>query len=65
MVNVVVVFVAVIVVCFVVVCLFVYCCLFVCCCLFVSLLPCLRERCSSLVRAFANGAMGRRIDPSS
>ena len=28
------------------------------------LLDLLRARCSSVVRAFAHGAMGRRIDPS-
>ena len=30
------------------------------CCLFLLF----RARCSSVVRAFAHGAMGRRIDPS-
>ena len=29
-----------------------------------SLRPLLGARCSSVVRAFAHGAMGRRVDPS-
>ena len=45
-------------------------CLFVCFCCFLEgggfyiVLFCLGARCSSVVRAFAHGAMGRRIDPS-
>ena len=43
-------------------CMYVY--MSVCMSLSLSLSLSLEARCSSVVRAFAHGAMGRRIDPS-
>ena len=55
---------------YVYVCMYGYICVCVCMdvymdvCLYVCIYLFVGARCSSVVRAFAHGAMGRRIDPS-
>ena len=46
------------------VCVCLYVCVCMCVCMYVCIYACMRARCSSVVRAFAHGAIGRRIDPS-
>ena len=46
------------------VCMYIYMCVCMDVCLYVCIYLFVGARCSSVVRAFAHGAMGRRIDPS-